>query len=113
MRKDAVRIVTRLRDHGHRAYLVGGCVRDLVMGRRPKDYDVATDATPDEVRALFRKTIPVGEKFGVVIVRLGGRNYEAAAFREEWGYSDGRHPDRVKFSGPRADPPDSAQEPEP
>jgi poly(A) polymerase len=101
--RDAVAIVKTLRERGHAAYLVGGCVRDLLMGGKPKDWDVATDARPEEVRALFAKTIPVGEKFGVVIVRRRGRNFEVATFREEWGYADGRRPDGVKFSTARAD----------
>ncbi|HUT55984.1 MAG TPA: CCA tRNA nucleotidyltransferase [bacterium] len=100
---DAVRILKRLRERGHQAFLVGGCVRDLLMGHKPKDWDVATDARPEEVMALFAKTIPVGEKFGVVIVRRRHRNFEVATFREEWGYSDGRRPDGVRFSTAKAD----------
>ncbi len=103
MKSQAVRIVKRLRKHGFQAYLVGGCVRDMLMGKRPKDYDVATDARPEQVTGLFRKTLSVGAHFGVIIVRLRGRSYEVATFREEWGYSDGRRPDGVRFSTPKAD----------
>jgi poly(A) polymerase len=103
MTKDAARIVRKLRGHGYQAYLVGGCVRDMLMGLKPKDYDVATDAEPDEVMRVFEKTIPVGAKFGVVIVRYRLKSYEVATFREESGYADGRRPDRVRFSTPKAD----------
>lgn len=103
MKANAVKIVQRLRDHGHQAYLVGGCVRDLLLGRRPKDYDVATSARPEEIISLFQKTIPVGAQFGVIIVRLGGKNYEVATFRRDLQYSDGRHPDGVQFTTPERD----------
>jgi poly(A) polymerase len=98
LRRNAERIVRTLRDAGHEAFFAGGCVRDLVMGVAPHDYDVTTSARPDEVMALFDKTVPVGAAFGVVLVILGGREYEVATFRTEGGYSDGRHPDRVAFS---------------
>jgi len=98
LRRSAERIVRTLRDAGHEAFFAGGCVRDLVMGAAPHDYDVTTSATPDEVTALFDRTVPVGAAFGVVLVILGGREYEVATFRTEGGYSDGRHPDRVAFS---------------
>jgi len=103
MKKDPVNIVKKLRDNGHEAYLVGGCVRDLLLGVAPKDYDIATSATPDEVSALFSKTIPVGARFGVVIVRFRKASYEVATFREDADYGDGRRPDRVRFSTARAD----------
>jgi len=72
-------------------------------GIRPKDWDIATDARPEEIQKLFRKTIPVGAKFGVVIVRLRGKNYEVATFRRDLEYKDGRHPAGVEFAGPRED----------
>lgn len=103
MKSEAVKIVKRLRAKGHEAYLVGGCVRDMLMGKIPKDWDVATSATPDEIMDTFPKTIPVGARFGVVIVRSRGENYEVATFREEWGYADGRRPDGVRFSTAKAD----------
>lgn len=103
MKSVAVQIVRRLRARGFTAYLVGGCVRDLVMGVRPQDYDVATEARPEEVQAVFQKTIPVGARFGVVIVRMRGRNYEVATFRKEHGYSDGRRPDVVVYGTARED----------
>lgn len=103
MKSAAVSIVRRLRRHGFTAYLVGGCVRDMVMGVRPKDFDVATAARPEAVRKIFRHTIPVGERFGVVIVRLRGKNYEVATFRREHDYRDGRRPERVEYGTARQD----------
>jgi poly(A) polymerase len=132
----AISIVRTLRDHGQQAYLVGGCVRDLLLGREPADYDVATDATPDEVMRIFPDTYAVGAQFGVVLVpapKPPKENYtaisnetsrslasaesnevqsvkskshtvEVATFRSDIGYSDGRHPDQVRFSrDPRED----------
>jgi poly(A) polymerase len=87
-----------LRDRGHQAYLAGGCVRDILLGREPVDYDVATDATPDRVQELFPESLPVGAKFGVVIVTDGPTQVEVATFRSDVGYSDGRHPDRVEYA---------------
>ncbi len=98
LRANAERIVRMLRDAGHKAYFAGGCVRDLVMGVPPHDYDVTTSARPEEVMMLFRKTVPVGAAFGVVLVILGGREYEVATFRTEGAYSDGRHPDAVAYA---------------
>jgi poly(A) polymerase len=133
----ATSLVSTLRDHGHQAYLVGGCVRDLLLGREPADYDIATDATPDEVMRIFPETYAVGAQFGVVLVPvpeysipsviLSGETVaqgekvsqspskdllfprhkstiEVATFRSDIGYSDGRHPDQVRFSrDPRED----------
>jgi poly(A) polymerase len=130
-------IIYRLRDHGHQAYLVGGCVRDLLLGREPADYDVATDATPSEVMRIFPETYAVGVQFGVVLVpipegqqtrctnnqqahdehrgagasgvgEISGHEHkfaiEVATFRSDVGYSNGRHPDQVRFSrDPRED----------
>jgi poly(A) polymerase len=97
-RDAATGIIRTLRRAGHEAYLVGGCVRDIVRGERPGDYDVVTSAKPDEVRALFARTVPVGEAFGVVLVVEGGRNYEVATFRTEGPYEDGRRPTEVRFA---------------
>jgi len=106
LRDFATHIVANLRQNGFQAYLVGGCVRDLLLGREPKDYDVATDATPDQVMRLFPETYAVGAQFGVVLVpgpaveAGSGRvpTIEVATFRSDIGYSDGRHPDEVRFS---------------
>ena len=83
---------------GHQALLVGGCVRDILLGRQPADYDVATDATPDEVIALFPESVAVGARFGVIVVPRDGLNVEVATFRADVGYSDGRHPDSVVYA---------------
>ena len=87
-----------LRSAGNEALLVGGCVRDLLLGREPADYDVATDATPDEVMALFPDNVAVGAQFGVIVVPRDGLKVEVATFRADAGYSDGRHPDAVVFA---------------
>jgi len=94
----AEKICGVLRDAGHQAYLVGGCVRDLVLGREPADYDVATDALPERVQQLFPDSIAVGARFGVIIVAEGSVQVEVATFRSDVGYSDGRHPDRVTYA---------------
>lgn len=100
----ASRIVGALREAGHAAWLVGGCVRDELLGIAPKDYDVATSARPDQVAALFPKSEPVGAHFGVVLVKETGCHVEVATFRSDHSYSDGRHPDAVSFvTDPRPD----------
>src|SRR5581483_11102759 len=132
----AISVLRTLRERGHQAYLVGGCVRDLLLGREPADYDVATDAIPDQVMRIFPETYAVGAQFGVVLVPVPelerktelpkpaedaglcdseatvadtpGHHHkscvEVATFRCDIGYSDGRHPDAVRFSrDPRQD----------
>jgi poly(A) polymerase len=98
----ALGIVERLRAEGHQAYLAGGCVRDLLAGREPHDYDVATSATPDVVLGLFERTFAVGAHFGVVLVadgdEAGDGTTEVATFRSDGAYSDGRHPDAVQYT---------------
>jgi len=94
----AERICRVLRDAGHQAYLVGGCVRDVVLGREPADYDVATDAAPERVQELFPGGVAVGARFGVILVIEDSAEVEVATFRSDVGYSDGRHPNRVVFS---------------
>ncbi|HTP43381.1 MAG TPA: CCA tRNA nucleotidyltransferase, partial [Candidatus Acidoferrum sp.] len=88
-----------LRERGYQAYLAGGCVRDMLLGRQPTDYDVATDAPPDRVQELFPESLAVGAKFGVIIVVDGQTQVEVATFRSDVGYSDGRHPDKVVYAG--------------
>jgi poly(A) polymerase len=97
-REVATAIVRRLRAEGFQAYLVGGCVRDLVMGREPKDYDVSTDATPDQVVNLYPDSLTVGAQFGVVIVPHAEGNVEVATFRSDGRYADGRHPSEVRYA---------------
>jgi poly(A) polymerase len=92
-------IVLALRAAGHQAYFAGGCVRDLLLGHEPKDFDVATSATPDVVLNLFPRTLAVGAHFGVILVcDEGGITTEVATFRHDGSYSDGRRPDAVRFS---------------
>jgi poly(A) polymerase len=97
-RELAASICRELHASGFKAYLVGGCVRDLVLGREPEDYDVATDAHPDRVQELFPSSVDVGARFGVILVVEDGAQVEVATFRSDVGYSDGRHPDRVEYS---------------
>ena len=111
----ALGIVVKLRTAGYEAYLAGGCVRDLLLGREPKDFDVATSATPDVVLRMFDRTFSVGAHFGVVLVATCGgadaagaaesaledEQYfvtEVATFRSDGAYSDGRHPDAVRYT---------------
>ena len=101
--RGAESIMRRLREAGHRALLAGGCVRDLLRGEAPQDYDIATDARPADVEALFPGTRSVGRQFGVSLVAMDGQAYEVAAFRTESGYSDGRHPDGVEFCSAEGD----------
>ncbi|HEV2194507.1 MAG TPA: CCA tRNA nucleotidyltransferase [Candidatus Acidoferrum sp.] len=91
-------ICEMLQRNKHQALLVGGCVRDLLLGREPADYDVATDATPVEVAGLFPESVAVGAQFGVILIPKNGLKVEIATFRSDLGYSDGRHPDRVVYS---------------
>jgi poly(A) polymerase len=91
-------ICERLLAEGYQAFLVGGCVRDLLLGREPADYDVATDATPEQVLALFPDSVAVGARFGVIFVLRDGLKVEVAAFRCDGGYSDGRRPDNVVYA---------------
>jgi poly(A) polymerase len=97
-RADALAVLTRLREAGHVAYFAGGCVRDLLLGREPKDYDVATDAPPGRVRELFSHTQAVGAAFGVILVRHRKSQVEVATFRSDGRYVDGRHPEGVTFT---------------
>src|ERR1700692_2079237 len=102
-RELAEHVCHTLRKAGHQAYLVGGCVRDILLGREPADYDVSTDATPDRVQQLFPRSLAIGARFGVILVQEDSgdgdkRQVEVATFRSDVGYSDGRHPDRVLFA---------------
>jgi poly(A) polymerase len=99
----AIEIIRQLQQHGFQALLAGGCVRDMLLGRPAKDYDVATDALPADVIRLFRRTLKVGAKFGVVIVLTQGQQVEVATFRSEAGYEDGRHPTEVRFTSAAED----------
>ena len=102
-RENAKQIVARLQQAGFAAFWVGGCVRDFLLGRAAQDFDIATDARPEQVEQLFLKTIPVGKKFGVVIVVEGGHQFQVATFRAEADYQDGRRPETVVFANAGAD----------
>ena len=97
-------VLRTLRENGHEAYLVGGCVRDLLLGRAPKDWDVATDALPDRIEALFPKTVAVGKAFGIIaVVCDDGSMVEVATYRADSPYADGRHPGSVAFTNANED----------
>ena len=91
-------IIEELEKRGHEAYAVGGCVRDVYMGRTPHDWDITTSAEPDEIKEIFRKTIDTGLKHGTVTVRMHGESYEVTTYRIDGEYEDGRHPKEVKFT---------------
>jgi poly(A) polymerase len=99
----AVEIVRRIQDSGFTGFWVGGCVRDLLLNRPPGDYDIATSALPDQIEKLFKRTIPVGRKFGIIVVIEGGHQFQVATFRAEADYRDGRHPEQVTFGDAFAD----------
>ncbi len=103
LRAAAVTVVRKLQEAGFAAYWVGGSVRDFLLGREPGDYDIATAAVPEQVEKLFRRTVAVGRKFGVMVVMQGGHQFQVATFRAESDYQDGRHPGQVSFGDPRAD----------
>lgn len=93
-----IEVISVLQRAGHKAFLVGGCVRDLLLGLKTKDADVATSARPEQVEALFQNTIPVGKAFGVIVVLVRSQPIEVATFRRDDAYVDGRHPTAVHFS---------------
>lgn len=103
MRATAVRLVQQLRDAGYLAYFAGGCVRDLVRGVEPHDYDIATAAPPAEIQRIFPRTVPVGAQFGVVLVLEDGYSFEVATFRSDESYADGRRPTAVRYATSEAD----------
>jgi poly(A) polymerase len=103
MEKTARDVAARLREGGHLAYFAGGCVRDIVRGETPKDFDIATDAKPEGVQKLFPHTYAVGAHFGVILVVENGFQFEVATFRADDVYVDGRRPSAVHFSSPEED----------
>lgn len=98
IKKGALNVVKTLQGKGFKAYLVGGCVRDLMLGTVPEEWDITTDAQPQEVTKLFKKVIPTGIEFGTVMVILEDGNYEVTTFRSDERYVDGRHPSKVIFT---------------
>ncbi len=103
MRSTATHIARKLQAAGFQAFFVGGCVRDSLLGREPQDFDIATDARPEDTERLFSHTIPVGKQFGVVVVIEDGQQYQIATFRAEADYQDGRRPESVRFADARED----------
>lgn len=99
----ARRVIQRLQDAGFGALYAGGCVRDMLRGAVPHDYDIATDARPDQVQALFRRTVAVGAHFGVVCVLEDAAEFHVASFRADGCYVDGRHPESIAFATPEED----------
>jgi poly(A) polymerase len=103
MKEIAVEIVRQLQQAGHTAYFAGGCVRDMLRGVSPNDFDIATSATPEIVQKIFPKTIPVGAQFGVVLVIADSHQFQVATFRSDDAYVDGRRPESVTFSDAKTD----------
>lgn len=95
---NASKVIKKLRDSGHDTFLVGGCVRDFVLGKRPKDFDIVTSAEPDKIKEIFPHHVALGESFGIIAVHQGDELFEVATFREDGDYSDGRRPEEVKFT---------------
>ncbi len=96
-------VLETLQRAGHQALLAGGCVRDLLMGIAPKDWDIASDASPEQVRQLFARTIDIGARFGIVVVVLEQGHYEVARFRRDGPYTDGRRPEHIEFAAAQED----------
>jgi len=103
MEKSALKIIKKLQENNFQAYFVGGCVRDQILGENSKDIDIVTDAKPKEVEKIFKKTLPIGKHFGIILVRQDDFTFEVATFREDGKYLDGRRPLDVKFSTPEKD----------
>ncbi|MEX0806269.1 MAG: CCA tRNA nucleotidyltransferase [Candidatus Binatia bacterium] len=99
----AIAIVKRLREQGYESYLAGGCVRDFLLNKTPQDYDIATNARPEEIQRIFPYTLPVGAQFGVLLVVIDGHPFEVATFRFDGPYLDGRRPSHVRYGTLRED----------
>ena len=103
MKPTSIQIIEILKKAGHEAYWAGGCVRDMLLGIEPKDFDIVTSAKPDEIEDLLEHTVPVGKKFGVILAIKNGHHFEVATFRSDSGYSDGRRPNAVEFTNAKED----------
>ncbi|MBT4917604.1 CCA tRNA nucleotidyltransferase [Candidatus Peregrinibacteria bacterium] len=103
MKATSIEIIEILKKAGHEAYWAGGCVRDMLLGIEPKDFDIVTSAKPDEIEELLEHTIPIGKQFGVILAIQNGHNFEIATFRSDSGYSDGRRPDAIEFTNAEED----------
>ena len=98
MKVSSIQIINTLKSQGFNALWAGGCVRDILLGIKPKDYDIVTDAKPEQVENIFDKTIPIGKQFGIIMVDFEGHHFEIATFRKESDYKDGRRPSSVEFT---------------
>lgn len=96
--REVVYIIDALYDKGFNAHIVGGCVRDSILGLKPKDWDITTDAKPEDIKNIFKRTVDTGIKHGTVTVLIGKNSYEITTYRIDGSYTDGRHPDRVEFT---------------
>jgi hypothetical protein len=94
----AEEIINKLNEYGYEAYVVGGCVRDMLLGREPGDWDITTSALPEQVKEVFRRTVDTGIQHGTVTVMMGKEGYEVTTYRIDGEYSDGRHPNSVEFT---------------
>ena len=103
MKATSIEIIDILKQAGHKAYWAGGCVRDMLLGVEPKDFDIVTSAKPDEIEDLLEHTIPIGKQFGVILAIQNNHHFEIATFRSDAGYSDGRRPDAVEFTNAEED----------
>ena len=103
MKATSIEIIEIFKKAGHEAYWAGGCVRDMLLGVEPKDFDIVTSAKPDEIEELLEHTIPIGKKFGVILAIQNNHHFEIATFRSDSGYSDGRRPDAVEFTNAEED----------
>lgn len=103
MKATSIQIIETLKKAGHEAYWAGGCVRDMLLGIEPKDFDIVTSAKPEEIEKLLEHTIPIGKQFGVILAIVNNHHFEIATFRSDSGYSDGRRPDAVEFTNAEED----------
>lgn len=103
MKATSIEIIEILKKAGHEAYWAGGCVRDMLLGIEPKDFDIVTSAKPDEIENLLEHTIPIGKKFGVILAIQNSHHFEIATFRSDSSYSDGRRPDAIQFTTAKED----------
>ncbi len=103
MKATSIEIIETLKKAGYEAYWAGGCVRDMLLGIEPKDFDIVTSAKPDEIEKILKNTIPIGKEFGVILAIQNGHHFEVATFRSDASYSDGRRPDAVFFTNAKED----------
>src|SRR5690242_3622881 len=96
-KKDLEFIASKIKESGHESFIIGGSVRDLVLGKNPHEYDIATSAHPEEIKKKFKRVIETGIQHGTVTVMLGDNAYEITTYRKDIDYTDGRRPDKIEF----------------